>query len=75
MIACLYLEDFGIKLPGGIWTAWKTQVAALRAASVEVSVTDPKQSRTIFALYSFFAFAIFGGELSPQKSSIVRIYC
>ena len=50
MIACLYLEDFGIKLPGGIWTAWKTQVAALRAAGVEV-VTDPKQSHDILHLY------------------------
>ena len=50
MIACLYLEDFGIKLPGGIWTAWKTQVAALKTAGVEV-VTDPGQPHDILHLY------------------------
>lgn len=50
MIACLYLEDFGIKLPGGIWTAWKTQVAALKTAGVEV-VTDPSKQHDILHLY------------------------
>lgn len=50
MIACLYLEDFGIKLPGGIWTAWKTQVAALKEAGVEV-VTNPSKPHDILHLY------------------------
>lgn len=50
MIACLYLEDMGIKLPGGIWTAWKTQVSALEAVGVKV-VTDPKEPHDILHLY------------------------
>lgn len=50
MIACLYLEDMGVKLPGGIWTAWKTQIAALKTAGVEV-VEDPRQPHDILHLY------------------------
>lgn len=50
MIACLYLEDFGIKLPGGIWTAWKTQAAALKKVGLKV-VTDPKEPHDILHLY------------------------
>lgn len=67
MIACLYLEDFGIKLPGGIWTAWRTQVAALKAAGVEV-VTDPKQPHDILHLYVPFLRSRYLAEIYHRKN-------
>ena len=50
MTACLYLESFGVNLPGGIFTAWKTQCDALRTVGVKV-VTDPSEPHDILHLY------------------------
>ena len=71
MTACLYLEDFGIKLPGGIWTAWKTQVAALQAAGVSV-VTDPSQPHDILHLYvPFLRSRYLAGKYHRQGRPII----